>query len=108
VKAPSHDARCCAQVRLDGMMPRYRQCQNRSRVFRAGGWYCGVHDPERRQKTRETNDRLRARKRREWLLARNAPKMLRALEVMLTCPGVHTTEQESGRTYREIIEEAIK
>lgn len=39
--------RCAAVVFGDTAGYRGTQCSNAARIERDGGWYCGVHDPER-------------------------------------------------------------
>ena len=63
---------CCAEY-MDGY--HLRRCRNTAKIVRDSKWYCGVHDPEKRQQRMEA---LNAKIEREYVLRRLNTDLLSA------------------------------
>lgn len=45
-KTVTQEKRCVGEAWTTGNFPRQYRCSHRGKVQRAGGWYCGTHDPD--------------------------------------------------------------
>jgi hypothetical protein len=95
--------RCCALVHRAGLGSGFfKSCGKRARVCREGGWFCGVHDPARKQaKQDEKYAALEADRERKA----NAHK--RTSDCVNACAGI-ADPQSAIAAAREALKDSVK
>jgi len=100
-------ARCFAVVHTGSGFS--HPCKNNAKVMSNGKAYCGVHDPARREAARPVREAKARAKFAQWRAEARAPQMKALLEaIRARCPGIHTTDQESGETFATLIDNILE